>query len=101
MPADSVGPQLLGIASSHFNRGKDMSSLHKVDLSLYKIYIQEELSPDWQQTFSEITVKKVTSGTCIEVYCKDMSELHGVICLIFNMGLNLQAVINQGFSLDD
>lgn len=77
-----------------------MRNLNKDRLSLYKIYVEEELSADWQKTFSEITVKKVTSGTCIEVYCKDMSELHGVIYLVFNMGLNLQAVVNQGFLLE-
>jgi hypothetical protein len=77
-----------------------MCNLHN-DLELFKIYVAEELSENWQETFSNITVRRVKSGTCIEVHCKDMSELHGVIHLIFNMGLNLQAIINQGFSLDN
>lgn len=74
-----------------------MRNFYDEEFYLYNIYVEDDLSQDWQQTFSHVTVQKVLSGTRIEVYCKDMSELHGIVNLVFNMGLKLQAVIKKGF----
>ncbi|WP_413700563.1 hypothetical protein ACLKMH_01335 [Psychromonas sp. KJ10-10] len=72
-----------------------MYSSHKDRLRTYKICVEEVLSPNWQQTFSDLTITRSTQGTYIEADCQDMAELYGVIQIIFNMGLTLQSVIRK------
>ncbi|MEZ8374979.1 hypothetical protein [Vibrio cyclitrophicus] len=59
----------------------------------YEIYVAEHLPLNWQQAFSNLTIHHVKGGTCITGTLQDQSELHGVIRMIFNMGLTLQAVV--------
>lgn len=99
MPVELAGERISDTAFSQQVRWI-MCSMHNEGFGYFNVYVEENLSPDWQQTFSGVTVQKVASGTCIEVYCKDMSELHGIMNLVFNMGLKLQAVIKEGFSVD-
>lgn len=72
-----------------------MNGSEKDELKIYKIYVAEHLSPDWQQTFSSLVIRHIKSGTCITGIFRDQSELYGLIRMVFNMGLTLEAVVEE------
>jgi len=63
---------------------------------IYRIYVSEKLSPQWNAAFPDCRLVRVYLGSCIVGQCRDQSELYGLLRRVSDMGLTLEAVIMEG-----
>lgn len=70
---------------------------------VYYLYVAQALSEDWQDTFAQLSITPYQGGTRIRIRCQDQAELYGVIRLLFQLGLTLQGLRQEGylFTKDD